>query len=79
MKSFMILGSLIGFLIGFGFGLASSSPWPAAFWRGCAAALIAAVLTRGWSRVWYAELRESQEQRRRRNSTAALRAKLNPQ
>ena len=27
----MILGSLVGFLIGTGFGLASSSPWPSAF------------------------------------------------
>jgi len=59
MKALMILGAIVGFLIGSGFGLAGSSPWPAALWRGCAAALLAAVLTRWWSRVWLNGLRDA--------------------
>jgi O-antigen/teichoic acid export membrane protein len=63
MKALIILGAIVGFLIGAGFGLASSSPWPAALWRACVAALVAAVLTRWWSRVWMRGLRESLEHR----------------
>lgn len=59
----MILGSLVGFLIGAGFGMASSSPWPSAFWRACVAALIAAVLTRWWGRIWLSGLRDALEKR----------------
>ncbi len=66
MKSLIILGAIVGFLIGAGFGLASRSPWPAALWHACAAALVATVLTRWWNRVWLQGLRESQEQRRAR-------------
>ena len=60
----MILGAIVGFLIGTGFGLAGSSPWPAALWRACAAALIAAVLTRWWGRVWMKGLRDALQERR---------------
>jgi hypothetical protein len=66
MKSLIILGAIVGFLIGAGFGLASSSPWPATLWHACAAALFATVLTRWWNRVWLQGLRESLEQRRAR-------------
>lgn len=59
----MILGSLIGFLIGAGFGLANSCPWPSLFWRACVAALLAALLTRWWGRVWLSGLRDSLEKR----------------
>jgi hypothetical protein len=61
MKALMILGAIIGFLIGAGFGVAGDSPWPAALWRGCAAALVAAVLARWWSNVWLKSLRDSLE------------------
>jgi hypothetical protein len=64
MKALMILGAIVGFLIGTGFGLAGSSPWPSALWRACAAALIAAVLTRWWSRVWMKGLRDAIQERR---------------
>ncbi len=64
MKSIMILGAIVGFLIGTGFGLAGSSPWPAALWRACAAALVAAVLARWWSRIWLHGLKESLHHRR---------------
>ncbi len=70
----MILGAIVGFLIGAGFGLAGSSPWPAALWRACAAALLAAILTRWWGRVWMSSLRDAHHGRRSfRNSAPAER------
>jgi len=73
MKAVMILGALVGFVIGTGFGLAGSSPWPSTLWRACAAALVAAVLARWWSSIWMKSLRESLEQRE-----AARRAPATP-
>ncbi len=64
MKALMILGAIVGFLIGAGFGLAGSSPWPATLWRACAAALAAAVLLRWWGGVWLHGLRDSLENSR---------------
>lgn len=63
MKALMILGSIIGFLIGTGFGLAGNSSWPTSLWRACAAALVAAVLARWWGRIWLESLRDSLRQR----------------
>ena len=60
----MILGAIVGFLIGTGFALAGNSPWPAALWRSCAAALVAAILVRWWGRVWLRGLRDSLHDRR---------------
>jgi hypothetical protein len=59
MKALMILGAIVGFLIGTGFGLAQSSSWPAILWHGCAAALLAALLARWWSRIWLGSLRDA--------------------
>ena len=72
MKALIVLGAIVGFLIGAGFGLATNSPWPSALWRACAAALAAAILTRWWSRVWMQSLRDSLEQRRTRRATATV-------
>jgi hypothetical protein len=65
MKALIVLGAIVGFLTGVTFGLAGNSPWPTALWRGCAAALAAAILTRWWSRVWVQSLRDSLDQRHR--------------
>jgi hypothetical protein len=59
MKSLMILGAIVGFLIGSGFGLAGKSPWPTTLWHACVAALLAAVLARWWGRVWISGLRDA--------------------
>ena len=64
MKSFMIFGAIVGFLIGGGFSLADDCSWATALWRACAAALIGAVLTRWWSRVWLQSLGDAVQQRR---------------
>lgn len=61
MKALMILGAMVGFAMGAGFGLVASNPWPTTIWKACAAALVSAVLTRWWSRVWLRGLRDSIE------------------
>jgi hypothetical protein len=68
MKAFIILGAIVGFLTGAGFGLAGNSPWPYALWHACAAALAAGILTRWWSRVWIQSLRDSLEQQQQRRA-----------
>ena len=76
MKAVTLLGALVGFLIGAGFGLTGSSPWPAALWRACAAALAVALLARWWSRIWIQSLRQSlKDQQVLRHSPPAI---LNP-
>lgn len=64
MKALMMLGGIIGFLIGSGFGLAGRSPWPDALWRAGAAALAAAILARWWGGIWLRGLKETLENRR---------------
>ena len=75
MKSFMILGAIIGFVIGAGFSLADDCPWPTALWRACAAALAAAVLTRWWSRIWFQSFRDAVKQRRYANANVPAKNK----
>jgi hypothetical protein len=64
MKSFMILWAIIAFLLGVGLSLENNCQWSTAFWRGCAAALVAAFLGRWWGNVWLDSLRDSIKQRR---------------
>ena len=61
MKALMILGAIVGFLIGVGFGLSTGSSGATTLWRACAAALGAAVLTRWWGGIWLKSLREALE------------------
>ncbi len=75
MKALMILGAIVGFLIGTGFGMAASSPWPATLWRSCAAALAAAILIRWWGRVWMRSLRDSLQDRLPHRSRPAVETK----
>lgn len=69
MKSFMILGAIVGFLIGAGFSLLENCPWSTALWRACIGALAAAVLARWWSRIWLQGLQSAIENRHARPST----------
>lgn len=75
MKALMILGALVGFLIGSSFGLTGRSSWPTALWHASAGALVAAVLTRWWTRIWFQGLRESLIQRRNSRSASPLNGK----
>lgn len=66
----MILGSLVGFVTGTGFGMASRSSWAETLWRACAAALIVAVLMRWWARIWANSLRDALKQRQSQPAAA---------
>ena len=63
MRSLLLLGAIIGFIIGLLFGLADNGVWPSALWRASSAALVAAILMRWWGRVWVRALREAAERR----------------
>ena len=77
MKSLMVLGSLIGFVIGTGLSLAGNCPWSIVLWRACVAALVAAVLARWWGRIWLEGLQSAIENRRQARSTANAETKPN--
>ena len=75
MKALMIFGSLIGFLVAVGCGMANGSSWPNILWHASAAALVTAMLTRWWGRVWFTGLRDALEQRRHGNRISATAVK----
>jgi len=75
MKSFMIFGALVGFLIGAGVSLAGDCAWPTVLWRACVAALILGIITRWWSRVWLESLRDAVRQRRYARSNPPAKTK----
>jgi hypothetical protein len=77
MKSFMILWAIIGLLIGIGFSLVDNCQWSTAFWRGCVAALVAAILARWWSNVWIEGLRDSIRQRQYKRTVPAAKPRPN--
>jgi hypothetical protein len=77
MKSFMILWAIIGLFIGIGFSLADDCQWSTAFWRGCAAALVAAILARWCANVWLEGLRDSIRQRQYKRTVPAVKPKPN--
>jgi hypothetical protein len=64
MKALMIFGSVVGFSVAAGCGLASGSSGPNLLWHASAAALAAALLTRWWGRIWFGSLNDSIKQRR---------------
>ena len=67
----MILGSVIGFSIAAGCGMANGTSWPDILWHACAAALVTAMLTRWWGRAWFNGLTDAMEQRRHANRNPA--------
>ncbi len=75
MKSFMILWSIAGFLTGIGCSVAGNCPWSTAFWRGCVAALVTAVLARWWGQIWLDSLRDSIRQRQYRRTAPIIKSK----
>lgn len=62
MKKLMIMGGMMGFMIGAGFGLAQEVAWPALFLRASVAALVAGLLLRWWGGIWVRSLQECQAQ-----------------
>jgi len=63
MKLIMLLGGLIGFSIGLGFGWAQGSAWPSIVWRAAFAAVLAGLLLRWWGRLWVQCLQDSHRER----------------
>lgn len=63
MKILMLLGGMVGFLAGLGFGLAQTSAWPDAFWRASVTALAGGLLLRWWGRMWIRCLVQAQEEK----------------
>ena len=59
MKSLLLLGGLLGFLIGLAFSWAQQSPWPSSLWHACAAAYLASFVLRWWGRAWRRSLEEA--------------------
>jgi hypothetical protein len=59
MKKLTILGALLGFLIGAGFGLAQEVEWASLVWRASVSAVAAGLLFRWWSSLLLRGLRES--------------------
>jgi len=64
MKTLMLTGTVIGFLLGIGLGFAGRTDWPSAFLHAAAAAAALGLLMRWWGGVWLRGLRTSCEQRR---------------
>jgi galactitol-specific phosphotransferase system IIC component len=60
----MLSGTMIGFLLGIGLGLAGRADWPSVFLHATAAAAAVGWLMRWWGGVWLRGLRTSCEQRR---------------
>jgi len=73
----MILWAIIGFLIGIGCSLEDACQWSTAFWRGCIAALAAAILARWWGHVWLDGLRDSIRQRQYKRTVPISKPKPN--
>ena len=67
----MLLGGLIGFAIGVGFGLAYHSPWPDIIWRASVAAFLAGTALRWWGKVWIKSLYDARRERQQKAMNAA--------
>lgn len=63
MKILMILGGMVGFLAGMGFGLAQTSAWPDALWRASVTAFAGGLLLRWWGRMWLRCLVQAQQEK----------------
>jgi len=63
MKSLMLFGGVLGWVVGMGFSYSRGNGWPACFWHGCLAAYMTALLMRWWGRAWRKSLQQSLQER----------------
>ncbi len=63
MKTLMIIGGSIGFLLGIGTGISRSNEWTTILVRASVAACVAGTLFKWWAKVWLKSLRDVQEAR----------------
>ena len=71
MKKMMILGGLVGFLIGMGFGFASQNDWVIVLLKACIAAYLAGLMMRWWARMWVRCLRDAFKEKLSQQETAS--------
>jgi Kef-type K+ transport system membrane component KefB len=71
MKKMMILGGLVGFLIGMGFGFASQNDWVIILLKACIAAYLAGLMMRWWARMWVRCLRDAFKEKLSQQETAS--------
>ncbi len=55
----MILGGLLGFVIGMGFGIAGHGNWISILCKACIAAYLTGLMMRWWARIWAHCLKEA--------------------
>jgi hypothetical protein len=70
MKAIMILGANVGFVLGMGASILGDCSWPVALGHAGATALAGGILGRWWGKIWFAELHDALEQRRRERAAA---------
>lgn len=63
MKLLLLMGGLLGFAIGIGFGLVHEQSLPSALVHACVALYIGAMLMRWWGRVWIKALQDAHKER----------------
>jgi hypothetical protein len=71
MKSMMILGAVVGFILGAGSSLAGDCAGSTIFWHASVTALVGGILARWWARMWFTGLADALEQQRRARAQAS--------
>ena len=56
MRSFLILGGFLGFVMALALGWAQQNDWPSLLWRAALTAYAAGLLMRWWGGVWLKSL-----------------------
>jgi ribose/xylose/arabinose/galactoside ABC-type transport system permease subunit len=63
MRSLILLGGLIGFGIGVGFGLMQGKTMPSIMLHACVATYASGMLLRWWGRVWIRNVQQANQER----------------
>jgi hypothetical protein len=63
MKSLLVIGGLLGFLIGLIFSWAEESAWPSCIWHACLAAYLTGLMMRWWGAAWRKNLVQALQER----------------
>jgi len=67
----MILGGLVGFLIGMGFGFAGQNDWISILLKACVSAYLTGLMMRWWARMWVRCLRDAFREKLSKHETAS--------
>ncbi|HEY3861210.1 MAG TPA: hypothetical protein VGO59_04915 [Verrucomicrobiae bacterium] len=68
MKSLLLVGGALGWVLGMGASYSRGNAWPACLWHGCLAAYLSALLMRWWGRSWRQSLAQSLQEREQSES-----------